>query len=92
MADTVCECGRFEERLGRDAPAVEARATDLVLVDEGDLEAQLRGAEGGGVPARSTAKHDEIEVIGRADSHGQGASGSLGADAIERASCGCAGG
>ena len=38
--DPVGEVGRLEERLGRDAAAVEARAADLVLVDEGDLQAR----------------------------------------------------
>ena len=41
MADLLGEGGQFEERLGRDAAAVEARAADLVLVDERDLQAEL---------------------------------------------------
>ena len=71
---------------------MQARAADLVLVDEGDLQAELGGPEGGRIAAGPRPEHDEIEVIGRADSHGQGASGSLGARAVERASMGCAGG
>ena len=54
---------------------MEARAADLVLVDEGDLEAQLGGPEGGRVAAGAGAEHDEIEVVGRADSHGSGSLG-----------------
>ena len=75
------QAGRLEQRLGRDAAAMEARAADLVLVDEGDLESQLGGPEGGRVAAGARAEHDEIEVVGRADSHG---SGSLGEPAIRR--------
>ena len=69
------KAGRLEERLGRDAAAVEARAADLVLVDEGDLEAELGGTEGRRVPAGARAEHDEIEVVGRADGHGSGCLG-----------------
>ena len=77
VADPLDEGGRFEQRLGRDAAAVEARAADLVLVDEGDLQAELGRAEGGGVAAGSGAEHDEIEVVGGADGHGSGSLGSL---------------
>jgi hypothetical protein len=52
----------------------EARAADLVLVDEGDLEAQLGRPEGGRVAARAGAEDDEVEVVGRADGHGQAVS------------------
>ena len=75
VADLVGEGGRLEQRLGRDAAAVEARAADLVLVDEGDLEPELARAEGGRVAARARAEHDEIEVVGRADGHGSGCLG-----------------
>ena len=51
---------------------MEARPADLVLVDERDLEAELRRAEGRGVPAGARAEHDEIEVVGGADGHGSG--------------------
>ena len=54
---------------------MEARAADLVLVDEGDLEAELGGAEGGRVAAGAGAEHDEIEVVGGADGHGSGCLG-----------------
>ena len=75
VADALGEGGRLEERLGRDAAAVEARAADLVLVDEGDLEAELGGPEGGRVAAGAGAEDDEVEVVGRADGHGQAISG-----------------
>ena len=67
MADPLGERGRFEQGLGRDAAAVEARAADLVLVDEGDLQPELGGAEGGGIAACAGAEDDEIEVVGGAD-------------------------
>ena len=51
---------------------MQAGAADLVLVDEGDLEAELGGAERRGIAAGARAEHDEIEVIGRADGHGSG--------------------
>ena len=75
VLDAVGERRRFEERLGRDAPAMEARPADLVLVDERDLQAELGGTERRGVPARARAEHDEIEVIGGADGHGSGCLG-----------------
>src|SRR5215212_4255986 len=69
VPDPLDERRRFEHRLGRDAADVEARSADLALVDEGDLEAELRGAESGGVAAGPGAEDDEIEVVGRADGH-----------------------
>ena len=70
VADVLDEGGGFEQRLGRDAAAMEARPADLVLVDEGDLQAELGRPERGGVAARARAEDDEIEVVGRADGHG----------------------
>ena len=89
VADAVGEGRRFEQRLGRDAAAVEARAADLVLVDQRDLEPQLAGPERGRVAARARAEHDEIEIVGGADGHG---SGCLGAAAKPAPSDGWAGG
>ncbi len=51
---------------------MEAGAADLVLVDEGDLEAQLGGAEGGRVATGARAEDDEVEVVGGADGHRSG--------------------
>ena len=53
---------------------MEARPTDLVLVDERDLEAELGRTERGGIPAGARTEHDEIEIVGGADGHGSGAS------------------
>jgi hypothetical protein len=66
VPDSLRERGRFEQRLGGDAADVEARAADLRLVDEGDLQPELGRAECGGVAAlaaRSGAEDDEIEVV-----------------------------
>src|SRR6185369_16845437 len=70
VPDALREGGRFEQRLRRDAPAMEARPADLVLVDEGDLEPQLGCPERGRVPAGARAEDDEIERVGGADGHG----------------------
>ena len=75
VADAVGEGRRFEQGLGRDAAAMQARAADLVLVDEGDLEPELGGAERRRVAAGARAEHDEIEVVGGADGHGSGCLG-----------------
>ena len=69
VPDAIGEGGRFEQRLGRDAAAVEARPADLVLVDERDLEPQLGRPERGRVAAGAGAEDDEIERVGRADGH-----------------------
>src|SRR6188508_95370 len=75
MTDSFGEGRRFEQRLGRDATAVEAGAADLVLVDECHLQPELARPERRGIPARARTEHDEIEVIGRADGHGSGSLG-----------------
>src|SRR5215210_8094117 len=72
VTDALREPGRFEQRLGRDAAAVEARPADLVLVDERDLQPQLRGAEGRRVAARPGTEHDDVEVVRGSDGHRSG--------------------
>ena len=69
MPDALDERRRLEHGLRRDAADVEARAADLALVDEGDLEAQLGRAKCRGVAAGAGAEDDEVEVVGRADGH-----------------------
>ena len=39
------------------------------LVDEGDLQAELRRSERGRVAAGTGAEHDQVEVVGGADGH-----------------------
>ena len=67
VGDVAVDRGRLEERLGRDAATVEARAAEGVHLDHGDLDAGRRRVERGGVPTGSSADDDEIELIGRRD-------------------------
>ena len=69
MPDTVGECSRLEQGLGRDAAAMQACAADLVLIDEGDLQPELGRTERGRIAACAGAEDHEVEVIGGADSH-----------------------
>ena len=46
--------------LGRDAAAVETGAADLARLDQGDLRAELRGAQRGHVAGRAAAQHDDV--------------------------------
>src|SRR3569833_880085 len=50
----VGDLGGVQQRLGRDAAAVEARAAQLVLLDEQDALAQLHRAQRAGVAAAAT--------------------------------------
>ena len=56
---------RLEQGLGRDAATVEAGATDLVLLDEGDVQACGRAVEGGGVATGTTTDDDDVKVLCR---------------------------
>jgi hypothetical protein len=59
--------GDVQQRLGGDAPDVQAHAPEaLVALDEDDLEAEVRGAERGGVAARPGADDDHVGVHSRA--------------------------
>src|SRR5205807_9013353 len=50
-------------RFRRDAPDAEARAAELRLhLDAGDLRAELRGADGGGVPARAAPEDGDVKL------------------------------
>jgi hypothetical protein len=51
----------LEELLGRDAPAVQARAADLVLLDDGYPEAGRCAVQRCGVPPGSTTDDDDVE-------------------------------
>jgi hypothetical protein len=52
---------RAQQRLGRDAPPVEANAAEIIALDDRGLEAELRGADGGNVAARPGADDDDVE-------------------------------
>ena len=61
LAAGVGDLGRVQQRLGRDAAAVQAGAAELVLLDQGDLHAELGRAQGAGVAAAAAAEDDEVE-------------------------------
>jgi hypothetical protein len=52
-----------EQGLGRDAPDVEAGASEFVLLDQGDSEAQLGSAKGGSVSATSATEDYNVKVL-----------------------------
>ena len=53
-----------QQRLGGDAADVEADAAEaLVALDEHGLQAEVGGAEGGGVAARARADHDHVGAV-----------------------------
>lgn len=56
LAGLVGDLARVQQGLGGDAPSVQAGAADLVLLDQGDVQAQLRPAQGRGVTATTTAE------------------------------------
>ena len=63
--DGVHHRGRLQQRLRRDAAAEQAGAAEaIVALDDRDALAQLRGTQGGGVPAGPGADHDYV-VAGR---------------------------
>jgi hypothetical protein len=62
--DVVEDAGRLEEGLGGDAATVETGAAELELLDDGDLETELGGADGGDVAAGAAAEDDEVELVG----------------------------
>ncbi len=57
----VVEFGGAQQRLRRDAAPVEADAAHVLALDDGDREAELRGADGTDVAPRPRADHDDIE-------------------------------
>ena len=66
-ADRVGHLGGMQQCLGGDAPAMQARATELVLLDERDRQAELFGPQRTRVPAGSAAKDENVDVAHRTD-------------------------
>src|SRR5205809_1264021 len=60
--DAVVELGRLEEGLGGDAPDVEARPAELAALDQGDLQAELGGANRGGITAHSATQDRNVKI------------------------------
>ena len=56
------EVGRLEERLRRDAAAIQARAADLVALHEAHVQPQLGGADGADV-AHAAAEDQQVEAL-----------------------------
>ncbi len=61
MRRKMIDLGRAQQRLGRDAAPVEADAAQMLALDDGRLEAELRRADGCDVAAGSAA--DDQDVI-----------------------------
>ena len=62
VLQVVENLGRAQQRLGRDAAPVEADAAEIVALDDGGLEAKLRGADGADIAARPRADDDDVEI------------------------------
>ncbi len=60
LTGVVGDLGGVQQRLGGDAAPVQAGATELVLLDEGDREAQLGRAQRAGVPAGTPAQDQDV--------------------------------
>ena len=61
MGCLVVELGRMQERLGRDAADVKARAAERAArFDAGRAHAQLRSTDGRHITAGTAADHDEV--------------------------------
>src|SRR4051812_16185887 len=71
VADSADELAVLEQRLGRDAAPVEARAAKVFLLDAQDALLELPGADGGGVTAGAAADdHDVVLVAGGVGARG----------------------
>jgi hypothetical protein len=60
VRNLIGEVGDVQERLRRNAPAVQARATHLVGLDDGDPQPTRRGAQCCGVAAGSASEHGDV--------------------------------
>ena len=59
----VGDLAGVQQRLGRDAAAVQAGAADLVLLDQDDRLAELGRAQRSGVTAAAAAENDDIGLV-----------------------------
>jgi hypothetical protein len=59
----VGDLRRVQQRLGGDASAMQARAADLVLLDEDDGLAELRRTQRRRVPAAAAAEDDDVRNV-----------------------------
>ncbi len=56
--------GRAQQRLGRDAAPVQADAAQMLALDDGDVQAQLRAADRGDIAARPGTDYDHVKDLG----------------------------
>ena len=62
VRELVEQVGRVQQRLGRDAAAMEAgSAQERILLDDGGLEAELPGADRGDIAAGAGAQNCDVE-------------------------------
>ena len=61
----VIDLRGVEHGLGGHAAPIEAGAAHLILLDQRDLGAQLRGADGGHIAAGAAADHQDAAALGR---------------------------
>src|SRR5690606_14530081 len=61
VAQALIFLAGLEQGLGRDAAPVQADAAQVLALDDGDLLAQLAGADGGDIAAGAGADDDEVE-------------------------------
>ena len=63
LARLVGDLRGVQQRLGRDAPAVQAGAADLVLLDQRDALAELGRSQRAGVAAAAAAENDDVVPV-----------------------------
>jgi hypothetical protein len=62
MLHVMIDFGRTQQRLGGDAPPVKANPAESLALDNRNLQAKLRRADGGNVTAGSGTEDDEVVV------------------------------
>src|SRR5690606_12124440 len=60
LARLVGHLGRVQERLGGDAPPVQAGTADLVFFDQRDRLAEFGRPQSAGITAAATTQHDDV--------------------------------
>ena len=62
LGHPVQQVGSLEQRLGRDAAPIQARAAEAVALDQAHRQAKLRGANGAHV-AHAAAEDEQVEAL-----------------------------
>jgi hypothetical protein len=63
MGDVVEDLGGAQQRLGGDAAPVEADAAEMLALDDGGLEAELGGPDGGDIAAGPGTDDDDVVSV-----------------------------